>query len=99
MPYDPARDAYSTSSGPSMRAKSWSDPISPSASEFARYPKALTVLVPTGTAGPHLSIVADAGDDVPQPISLPEGLTILDFVVIRAVTAITAGVVVRRLDD
>lgn len=98
MPYEPARDTFANSSGVSVRGKSWSPPLTASATDFALYPKALTVFVPIGTAGPHLSIRC-AVDDTPLAITLPEGLTILDWCVVRAVTAITAGVVVQRVDD
>jgi hypothetical protein len=99
MPYDPARDLYASNSGPNKRGRFWSAPLTASGTEFAIYPKAITVFVPSGTAGPHLSMVTDVGD-TPLPFTMPEGvITLIDHCVVRAVTAITANVVVRRVDD
>jgi hypothetical protein len=98
MPYEGSKDPYATNSGPTMRGKFWSAPLAANATDFSVYPKALTVFVPSGTAGPHVSLRCDVVD-APLAVSLPEGLTVIDWCIVRAVTAITAGVVVRRVDD
>lgn len=99
MPYDSARDPYRLTLSPNKRGAAWSAPLTASTDDFTIYPKALTVFVPAGTAGPHLSVRARNDSDAAEAITLPEGLTLIDFVVIRAVTAITANVIVRRVDD
>jgi hypothetical protein len=76
-------------------------PVVASAADFTGpFPKALEVFVPTGTAGPHLTIVPtrNANGDTVQ-LTLNNGYQVYDAVTVRRVTAITAGVVVRRIDD
>lgn len=78
--------------------------VAASANDFAQYPKALRVFVPaSGAVAPHITIRPAGNDDDAgglQALTLPEGMTtIIDEVAVRAVTAIGAGVTVRRIDD
>ena len=99
MPYDITLDPYGSTSGFGIRGRRLTT-VTASGSDFASYPKALTVHVPAGTAGPHLTILplgnAD-GDTI--ALTLNESYQIYSEVGVRAVTAITAGVTVRRIDD
>ncbi len=99
MPYTPDSDPYRIGAGFVSPAKSMSA-VTAAPGDFAVYPKALRVFVAAGTAGPHLTVLpARNADGATVALTLSEGQTILDFVQVRAVTAITAGVTVHRLDD
>jgi hypothetical protein len=73
--------------------------VAASATPFAEPAKSLRVYVPTGTATPTVTVIA-YGDETNTPIALtyPEGLS-YEQLVVKAVTAIAAGVVVHRLFD
>jgi hypothetical protein len=99
MPYEPSKDSYAFTSGFALRGRRLSA-ITASPDDLLTYPKALAIFVPTGTAGPHLTILPLANEDGQTiALTLNEGYQVLSEIGVRAVTSITAGVVVRRIDD
>lgn len=100
MPYDASRDPFVTTQNSPLAFGRTAAVVTPSGTDFTVYPKALVVVVPTGTASPTVTILpAKAADGATEVISLPEGITVIDWVLVRGVTAAAAGVVVRRIDD
>jgi hypothetical protein len=64
------------------------------------YPKALFVYVTPATVGPHITITPlNNADGETFALTLNERVNIIDYIRVRRVTAITAGVTVLRIDD
>lgn len=104
MPYVEANDPYTLRSNAdiaTIRAGNTMATLTASGSDIAApYPKALRVEVQTGTVGPHLTITPlKSADGTTFNLTLNEGETIIDWVRVRRVTSITAGVTVQRIDD
>lgn len=104
MPYAEANDPYTLRSNAdiaTIRAGNTMALLTASGADIAApYPKALRVEVVTGTAGPHITITPlKTADGTTFSLTLNEGETIIDWIRVRRVTAITAGVTVWRIDD
>lgn len=99
MPYNPALDPFSRQPDSRITPGRRFTTVTPGAGEFTLYPKALAIWVPAGTVNPTVTVLpAENTDGATEVINLAEGRTILDWVVVRAVTAAAAGVVVGRID-
>ena len=100
MPYDPAKDPFATFVPSPIAPGGQMSVVTAAAEDFTRYPKALTCWVPTGTASASITVLPSKNvDGATMVISLSEGRTVIDWVPVRAVTVIAAGVVVHRIDD
>jgi hypothetical protein len=98
MSYDPALDPYASHAGFGVRAKT-ATAITASPSDLSPYPKAIVALVPAGTASPSITVKMHPTAETTTVIPLLEGVTVIDWVAVQAVTVIAAGVTVLRLDD
>jgi hypothetical protein len=99
MPYDRTRDPYATLSDTQLAPGRMLTTVTASPDDFQRYPKALTCWVPAGTSSPTITVLPAGNDDgATHVLDLSPGRNVIDWVMVRAVTAITAGVTVRRID-
>jgi hypothetical protein len=100
MPYERLRDPYANHARSPLTPGRKASVVTASATDFTLYPKALRVFVPAGTAAPSITVQpSDNADGGTVQVPLGEGVTILDWCQVRAVTAIVAGVTVIRIDD